>query len=324
MRPVRVLPVLGILVGCLSCGAMPAAPLRLAMPFWPAYDLAYLARDLGYYDPRRVELVETHYPLQVSRAYRYGAVDVAPLALEEALYFGAADPGQRIVLAIDFSTGGDAVVARPGITSPQEVRGRSIAVEPTPLGAHMLARYLDHAGLTRRDVTVLLVDLEDHLEYFRDGRADVLITFEPVRGELIKLGGVEVFSSRQTPGAMADVLVVHDDTLNERLGDVVYLVEGWLRAVAYFRARPEDAARRMAGRPGLGRTYRSPAEVLQALAGVELLGVEENRSQLPDPDSSLWRAARSVGALLDQHGVPARLRHPERLADLRPLERVRP
>jgi hypothetical protein len=123
---------------------------------------------------------------------------------------------------------------------------------------------------------------------------------------------------------MADVLVVHDETLNERYDDVVYLIEGWLRAVAYFRAQPLDAARRMSRRPGLGGAYRSPKEVLQALQGIEVLGLEENRRLLPDPESPLWTAARTVGALLQAQGVPARDRTPERLADLRPLRQVRP
>jgi NitT/TauT family transport system substrate-binding protein len=251
-------------------------------------------------------------------------VDVAPLSLDDALHLAASDPGQRVVMAIDFSSGGDAVVARPDITGPEQVRGRSLAVEPTPLGAHMLARFLEHAGLTRRDVTVLLVDFDEHLQYFRDGRADAVITFEPVRGQLLREGGVELFSSRQAPGAMADVLVVRDTTLAERLDDGVYLMEGWLRALAHLRAQPEDAARRIARRPGPGRTPRSPAEVLQALEGMELLGLEENRRQLADAGSPLWTAARTVGALLDSQGVPARLRDPEGLADLRPLSRVRP
>jgi NitT/TauT family transport system substrate-binding protein len=324
MQAVRLAAALGVFLGSFSCAAVPPVPLRLAMPFWPASDLAYLARDLGYYDPGRVELVETHWPLEVARAYRHGAVDVAPLPLEEALYLGAADPGQRIVLAVDFSLGGDAVVARAGITSPAALRGRTVAVEPSPLGAHMLAAFLARSGLTRKDVTVLLIDFEEHLEAMRSGRTDAVITFEPARGELLREGGHELFSSRETPGQIADVLVSHDETLNERFDDVVYLLEGWLRAVAYFRAQPLDAARRMSRRAGVGGAYRSPEEVLQALEGIDLLGLEENLRLLPDASSPLWTAARRVGALLLEQGVPARDRAPERLADVRPLLQVRP
>jgi NitT/TauT family transport system substrate-binding protein len=282
--------VLGLLAaGCLP--SRPQRPVRLALPFWPAYELAWLARDLGYYDPRRVELIETHPPLDVERAYRQGIVDLAPLPLNEVLAIASHDPEQRVVLVIDFSNGGDAVVAHADVTRAADLKGRSIAVEPSTLGALLLTRFLEHAGLTRNDVTVLLIELDEHIDAFRSGRADAVITSEPIRTTLLQSGARDVFNSSQMPLEIADVLAGSAGLIAQRRDDVAHIVDGWLRALEELERRRDDAAARIARRHGVTPLPRSTAQVLSALEGVTLVGRARNVHLLGDQQSDLTRAA---------------------------------
>jgi len=290
----------------ISCVQQPKRPLRVALPFWPAYELAYLARDLGYYDARRVELIDTRPPLDSQRAYRHGIVDLAPMPLDEVVTLASHDPGERIVLVIDFSLGGDAVVAHADVTRAADLKGRRIAVEPTALGALMLARVLAQAHLTRDDVTVLLIDFEDQLEAFHTRRADAVITYEPLRSALLDRGARELFSSAQIPEEVADVLVAPAALVEERAADVGHVVDGWLRALEYFERQREDAARRIATRPGVTPVPRSAVQVLASLDGLRLVGRDQNARLLGDPQERLARAAvRVASALLDVRVVTA-------------------
>ena len=63
----------------------PAPPLRIGTNVWTGSEPLYLARDLGYLDPRTVQLVEYPSASEVLRAFRNQAIDGAVISLDEVL-----------------------------------------------------------------------------------------------------------------------------------------------------------------------------------------------------------------------------------------------
>jgi NitT/TauT family transport system substrate-binding protein len=243
----------------------PTTPLRVGANIWPGYEPLYLARSLGYYDGRLIKLITFPSTSDVIRAYRSGAINVAAVTLDEALQIAETLPEQRIVLICDFSQGADVILAQPQFSTMQQLRGRRIGVEQTALGAYMLARALEISGMKPQEVKVVPLPLEEHEAAYNAGLVDAVVTFEPRRSRLLAAGAHPVFDSRQLPGEIVDVLLIHPELISTAGDTLRTLIDGWFRALTYLQEQPQDAARRIAPRQHL-----TAAQFLLSLQGLAL------------------------------------------------------
>lgn len=198
---------------------------------WLGYTPLYVARDEGYYDNIPLKLMELPSNSESMRAFRNGKVAAAGLTLDETILLAESGVSVCIPLIMDYSNGADALVAKAGITSLAELRGKRIGVENTAVAAHMLTRVLDKAGLSLRDVTVVPLGIEQHSEAFHEDRIDAVVTFDPVRSLLLSEGASQLFSSADIPGEITDVLAVDRAYLSENPEVISTLLEGWNRVV---------------------------------------------------------------------------------------------
>ncbi|MCB9563744.1 MAG: ABC transporter substrate-binding protein [Kofleriaceae bacterium] len=280
-------------VAAAGCGDRPAPPLRIGLSVWPPYEMPFLARELGYLPDLDLDLVDMRTPDGVMRAYRNGMIDGVALTAEYAVDFATFGGDDRIILAIDVSNGADALVARADVPDLAALRGKRIGAENEALGLHVLTRALATAGLTRADVTIVPIDLASQRAAFEAGEVDAVVTYEPTRTQLLRTGAHELFSSRQMPDEIVDVLVMRQAVLDQRPAAVRALIDGWLRAVDYARAHPADAARRMAAREGM-----TPEEVAASFDGVVLLDRAANLRLLGGPAPALVPTLRRLAATM--------------------------
>ncbi|MDC0666166.1 ABC transporter substrate-binding protein [Nannocystis radixulma] len=270
-------------------------PLRVGMARWPSYEVFRLAESLGCYSSVEVQLVDFGSLAEAQRAYQADVIDALCTTAEYALNLDERE--HRIVLVIDFSSGGDTLVARPGIDALRDLRGQRVGLEVGALGVYMLTRALERAGMSTRDVVLVSVDLVDHQAAFEGGRVDAVVTYEPVRTHVLAKGGRELFSSRDILGEVIDVLVVRRMLL-ERRDDLLKLVDGWFRGLDYLVQNPTDAARRVATHQGV-----TAEEYLRSLDGVRLFSLEENRRLLAGPSSPLVSSLRRLSAVTVRYGI---------------------
>lgn len=295
--------------GALSagCAGPPEPPLRVGLLLWPPYSLFVVAQDQGYIGPD-VELVDLRSPADAMRAYRNGAIDLLPLTLEFGLTALAEDSTQRVVLVIDVSMGGDAILARPDIASLADLSGRRVGIEASPLGTYLLLRALERTSLSMAELEIVPVDVADHVEAYRSGRVDAVVTYEPARTRVLGLGARELFTSREIPGEIVDVLLVPEPLAMRREAEVREIVAGWLRARDRYIAAPDSVAAGMAAREGL-----TPAELRRALDGVGLPGLAENAAILSGRDSLVLQGWRRHAAFMHEQGLLSRPVDPVRL-----------
>lgn len=278
------------LAGC-APDAEPA--LRVGTNIWPGYEPLYLARELGYYSDAEVRLVEYSSATEVINAWRNSAIDAAALTLDEVLRLAQDGHQPRVVAVLDVSSGADALLARRSIASLAALRGRRIGAENTAVGGYLLARALAAAGLSRRAVETVPLEIHRHEQAFARGEVDAVVTFDPVRARLLARGAHTLFDSRRIPGEIVDVLAVRPDLLDRDPGRARVLVDGWRRAVDQLRRDPQSAAQRMAPRLAV-----SPAEFLASLDGLHIPDLAENRRLLAGPDAALLRPARQLAQLM--------------------------
>ena len=144
-----VLACVALLLPLSGCMREPETALRIGTNVWIGSEPLYLARELGRLDPAAVQLVEYPSASEVLRAFRNQAIDGMVISLDEL--FGLAVDGlqPRIILVVDVSHGADVVVGRRGMRTMKDLKGKSVAVESSALGAFVLSRALAaqwHAG----------------------------------------------------------------------------------------------------------------------------------------------------------------------------------
>ncbi|MDZ7887857.1 MAG: ABC transporter substrate-binding protein [Pseudomonas sp.] len=254
--------VLGLLLGLLGCSEQ-TDTLRIGANRWLGYGPLYLADDLHWMAPSSYRLVEYPHTTGVLRGYRNGLLDAALLTLDEALVLQSSGQPVQILLVADVSAGADVLFAKPHIKQLAQLRGQRIGVENSALGAFFLSRILDLAKLQSRDVTVLDMPVNEHLNALREGRIDAAINFASARASLAPLGVHTLLDSRALPNEIIDVLVINPQRVSAQ--QAKHLRELWFTSQEKWFEQRQDIDPRLGRRLGLSR-----AELIETLAGLQI------------------------------------------------------
>lgn len=283
----------GAVLAGAGCAREPQAPLRVGTHVWPGFEPFYLAREAGYHPPGSVRMVEFTTGSDGIRAFRAGAIDAVALTLDETLLLAETAPDIVVVLVMDASHGGDAILARPTLTSLRDLKGKRVGLETTALGAYVLTRALQTLGSTSKEVRIVPLEPMEQERAYKEGRVDAVVTYEPVRTKLLALGARQVFDSTKMPGEILDVLVVRRSAVDEHREHVGQVVRAWFEALDLLRRERHRSLAVMARRERLG------AEAFgKALEGLRFYDLAENRALLAGPAPAIVPTARRLGEVM--------------------------
>lgn len=265
-----------LLLALSACSSeAPVAPTKVGTNVWPGYEPLYLARAKGLLAPEKVQLIEYPSASEVIRSFRNGSLDAAALTLDEVLMLLQSDIPVKVVLVMDISEGGDAILSRPEITSFSELKGKRIAVESNVLGAYVISRALELNQMLLEDVKIENIGVGEHLEAYSKNQVDAVVTFEPVRTSLLKLGANEIFTSRDIPGEIVDVLVVHEEYLRGNPARIKHVVHAWFETLDFMSDQKKEAMEIIAK-----RLFITADEVEASYHGLSLPRLDKNKQLL--------------------------------------------
>ncbi len=281
-----------------GCSRSLDEPLRVGSNIWPGYESLYLARSLGLYPKQSIHLVELPSATTVIQAITTGALDAACLTLDEVLAARARGVDLQVLLVMDVSAGGDVLLARPPIQSLDQLRGKTIAVENTAVGAILLDGALQTAGLQPEDVILKFAGVDEHESVYLSGTVDAVVTLEPVRSHLLAQGAIQLFDSRQIPDRIVDVLVARHEVTTGYGPRLRELVRAHFAALAYRHGHPEDANQRTAPIYGV-----RPEQMKNLFEGLEIPDLAENRWLLNGDPPPLEETARELIVVMHRAGL---------------------
>ena len=300
MRGARLLLVILIVVlpGCTDARNIPA--LRVAAHVWPGYELMFMAEREGWFDAAAVELRRTGSASESMDLLRKGTVEAAALTYDEALRLKAEGLALRVVLVFNVSSGADMVLGRGDVQHIGSLPQRRVGVEQSALGALMLTKALRAGGLGLDDVHVVPLTVDLHLDAWRRGEVDALVTFEPVASALLAEGATKLFDSSAIPDTIHDVLVVREEALAKRVVSAAMgeLVAAHLRGVSHLRTNPVDAGFRLAVTLG-----GDGAAALRAYQGLVLPDANANRRLLDPANTHLETVAAQLFEVMTSIGL---------------------
>lgn len=246
------------------------AKIKLGTNIWPGYELIYLAREKEYL-PGKLSILEFDNATQVINGFKNGIIDVAALTIDEVLNLASTHLDLKILLICDYSNGADALVAKNGISKISDIKGKKIGVENTALGGYFLSRILDLGNLSESDIEIVHTPIDSQVEEYKKNKFDAVVTFDPVKSELIRLGAREIASSAAVPNEIIDVLVVRRSTYEKNKEYFSLLYHSWFRALEFMQTNKVQSLAIMATREKL-----SVREFENALKSINIPDEKEN------------------------------------------------
>ncbi len=290
------LPILVVMVclGLVACSPEPKKPLRIGINAWPGYEFLSLADQLGYFKDEGVDIKMIPFQTLADgrRAFEKQQVDIMGGTLTEfytAREIQGIDP--VIFMMVDFSNGGDMLLANKAITNVAALKGKKIGLEVGSIDVLTTANALASAQLSFKDVTLVSLPQPSNIKALLAGEIDAAQTYPPFATEaLANPDIVRLFDTSQTPGKIVDILFAQRSSLKGREADYAKIVHAFQRALDYQQQHPVDANRRMAEREGI-----SPAEFEEALAGIKIIAMDQQAAYL--------EGGKMNGLLRDTHSA---------------------
>ena len=228
-------------------------------------------------------------------------IDANSQTLNDTLSAVSGGADQVVVLVNDNSTGNDKIIARDGINTIADLKGKKVAAEEGAVDHFLLLLGLKKAGLKPEDIQFVPLETGQAAAAFVAGQVDAAAVFAPFTTQALKRSGSkELFSSKDFPGAIPDHLVFTHKFIEEHPEQVQAMVDAWFATLDYMKANPDKATEIMARRAGV-----SVNEYKEYAKGTKIFTLEENlKAFQPGNDmSSLKFAAGEMTNFLEEVGL---------------------
>ena len=264
--------------------AIPAKPetgtFKLGIEPWLGYGQWYVAADKGLFKRNGldgVEIVNFAEDKDINAALASGVIDGANIATHTAMGMVAAGLPVKIVLLLDVSMQADAILAGKDIASVKDLKGKQVAFEEGTTSDILLNYALRQNGMSIADIQKVPMPAADAGSALIAGRVPVAVTYEPyltaarLQDKSVKL----LFTAGEDPGLVSDVLVVRDDVLAQKPGQVLALVKSWDQALKAYEADKTGARGIIAKAVG-----SNAADLATAFDGVKYYSLAENKTAI--------------------------------------------
>lgn len=275
----------------------PSGPaLKIAYSDWPGWVAWEIAIQKGWFKEAGVEVEFSWFEYVPSMdAFSAGKVDACAMTNGDALVTGSSGKPSVAILLNDYSNGNDMVVGKPGIEKVEQLKGKTVGVEVGFVSHLLLMNALQKAGMTDKDIKIKNVPTDQTPQTLKSGEVDAIVAWQPNSGQALKElpGSKAIFTSKDVPGIIYDVLAVNPKSLQERRADWLKVVKVWGRIADYLKdpKNLDDAAKIMSARVGL-----SAEEYKPLMGGTYFLTLEEGLKHFQKGDdlSSVYFSNKTV------------------------------
>ncbi|MCY1276688.1 ABC transporter periplasmic binding protein, urea carboxylase region [compost metagenome] len=218
--------------------------------------------------------------------YSAGQFDGCTMTNMDALTIPAAGGVDSTALIVgDFSNGNDGLVIKGEGKQLADLKGMPINLVELSVSHYFLARALEKAGMSEKDIKVINTSDADIAAAFDTRDVQAVATWNPMLAEIKAKPGVsEVFDSSKIPGEIMDMMVVNTATLKDNPALGKALTGAWFEVMALMSsgsAEGNAALEHMAKASGTDlagyqaqlattRMFYAPKEALEFVASPKL------------------------------------------------------
>ena len=239
-----------------------------------------------------VDVVQLNDYVESINQYTAGKFDGCAMTNMDALTIPASGGVDSTALIVsDYSNGNDGVLIKGKGKKLTDLKGQQINLVQFSVSHYLLARALESAHMTERDLKVVNTSDADISAAFATPAVQQAVTWNPMLADLKAQPNVtEVFDSSKIPGEIMDLMVVNTAVLKENPDFAKALVGIWYETIAKMNA---------AGAEGT-----AAKEAMAKASGTDLAGFDSQlaSTRLFDKavDAEAFTKSATVGTTMDR------------------------
>lgn len=262
-------------IGILTTGSLQAGSLRVGYSDWPGWVAWEIALSKGWFEEAGVDVQFFWMDYVASMdSYVAGNLDGICMTNGDALVTGATGKPSVAIIINDYSNGNDMLIARPGIASVKDLKGKKIGLEEGFVSHLFAIKALEMNGLSADDVEIVNTPTNETPQVLASGAVDAISAWQPSSGQALKTvsGATALFTSKDVPGIIYDLLYVSAESLEKNRDEWAKVVEVWYRVVEFINdeAHFDEALQILAKRVSL-----KPEEYEPFFEGTYILSLPE-------------------------------------------------
>ncbi|MCG8525800.1 MAG: ABC transporter substrate-binding protein [Opitutales bacterium] len=264
-------------------------PLKIAYSDWPGWVAWEIGIQKDWFSEAGVEVEFLWFDYVASMdAYVAGQVDAVPMTNGDALVTGATGKPSVGIILNDYSNGNDMIVAAPGISSLEELAGKSVGLEEGYVIHLLLQKGMELKGMEPDSISIVNTPTNETPQVLASGAVEAIGAWQPNSGQALKTvaGSTPVFTSADAPGIIYDLLYVDPESLEKRKDDWAKVVAVWYKIVDYLKDEDnmDEALEILASRVSI-----EPEEYEPLFYGTHILSLEEALEK--------WEKAEGLGSV---------------------------
>jgi len=307
---VGLLSILVLLCSGCSNGSQARPVVKINILTWPGYGPIYLAKAKGFFANEGVDVeCQIQEDTQARQAALVGGqIDLVGITLESVILANAQGIPMKVTNITDISNGGDGIIAKKGIESISELKGKRVAFPEGQPSELFLLYELDKVGLRADDITPVYTDDAGKAgEIFAAGQVDAAVTWEPWLSRVTDSGkGHIILTSKGVKDILIGILAANSNRLPQDLNKLQRFARGWYRGLQYYEEHPDESI------PIMAEGFKMPPDEFRSIIGglrfiteaeaKEYLGADGSRGsffQIANYEQSLWRKAGVIKTPVD-------------------------
>lgn len=281
-----------------SQGSSQNQALKIGMNLWAGFMPWQVAQEKELFQANSLNAELTWF-LALSdqlNAFNARKLDVAGMTLSDFLTGLAGGLNTKILALTDVSLGADAILAAPSINSIKDLVGKRASVEVGTVGHLLFLKALEREGVLANQVEIINQTADAAAAALIAGKTDSAYAYEPFISQAVQSGkGKVLFSSKDVPGLIPDLLVVHEQVLQEQPEALQALMQVWYQTLEYRTAHLDEVLPIEAKQAGV-----SVEEYNTILEGFKWLAPEECLKTFEPGDTmeSVIYASQAIGEFM--------------------------
>lgn len=185
-----------------------------------------------------IDVVQLNDYVESINQYSVDQFDGCTMTNMDALTIPAAGGVDSTALIVgDYSNGNDGLLIKGEGKTLADIKGMRVNLVELSVSHYFLARALETAGMSERDVTVVNTSDADIIAAYTTPGVQAAATWNPMLAEIVaQPGSTQVFDSSKIPGEILDMMVVNTQTLQDNPDFGKALVGAWFEILELMQS----------------------------------------------------------------------------------------
>ena len=191
-----------------------------------------------------IDVVQLNDYVESINQYSVGQFDGCTMTNMDALTIPAAGGVDSTALLVgDYSNGNDGLLIKGEGKTLADLKGMPVNLVELSVSHYFLARALESAGMSERDVTVVNTSDADIIAAYTTPGVEAAATWNPMLAEILaQPGSTQVFDSSKIPGEILDMMVVNTQTLKDNPDFGKALTGAWFEILELMQADTAESS----------------------------------------------------------------------------------